>query len=496
MGIQQRIVKRFFPVIPLLFFLGVAISLSGCRVGSSTPLGRVIEAVEDTLSPLPEEAQNQLKRFTKTYFTMANPVSTDPLDYFNYAFKRVRSKYVHVVEDKKLIDAALRGVTSLESKDRSIAPEDFIQSALYAMVASLDPHSSFMNKLDYKESFARSKGEFGGLGVEITMQDDLIKVVAPIEDTPAFRAGILTGDLITHINGAATKGLRLPEAVRLMRGEPSTEITLTLRRSGRNDFEVNLVRALVQVRAVRWRTFERIGYVRVSRFSERLEGGIKRAFSDIRAKLGREPRGIILDLRNNPGGLLDQSILLSDAFLNHGEIVSLRGRLDNSQRSFFAERGDMARGVPMVVLINGGSASAAEIVASSLQFHARATVLGTRSFGKGSVQTIIPMPQEGAIRLTTALYYGPDGNTIQARGITPDITIFSETNRAEQKRESDLPGSIPADLNKDAQNTNILMDARCPAINVPRYPNGDRILGCAIQFLKAGSKQAFLATHR
>jgi carboxyl-terminal processing protease len=490
--------QTFIVVVGLMLGLALLPTISGCSAGPQTSLSRVIEAVSDRLQPLPPETAQELKRFAKVYRETAKSAAQDRLDYFGFAFKRVRTKYVRSVPDKQMIDAAIKGVTELKAEPRSLAAAKVVEAALDSMVTSLDPHSAYMNRDEFNESFIHTKGEFGGLGIEVTMQDGLVKVVAPIEDTPAAKAGVESGDLITHVDGEAIKGLSLTQAVRRMRGRPGTAIRLTLEREGVEDFDVTLVRAVIKVRAVRWRTVRRVGYIRVSRFSERMEGGIIKAFAAIRADLGGEPAGVVLDLRNNPGGLLDQSIVLADAFLDAGEIVSVRGRNKGDHRAFGAQEGDMANGLPLVVLINGGSASASEIVASALKFHGRATVMGSRSFGKGSVQTIIPMPEEGALRLTTALYYGPDDETIQARGITPEIRIETDKKPVKRRREADLPGALPAQNNGDQTKTPVILNTSCPVIEGGRRrtkdgKTGDRTLGCAIAFLESGSKQKFLA---
>ncbi len=490
----------FLLIIGLLLGAAVLPTLSGCSVGSQSSLSRVIEAVGDRLHPLPPDTAREVARFADIYRDTATTPVQDRLDYFKFAFKRVRAKYVREVPDAQLVDAAIKGVTNLKATSGSVPAPKVIEAGLDAMVTSLDPHSSYMNREEFNESFIHTKGEFGGLGIEVTMQDGLVKVVAPIEDTPAAEAGVASGDLITHVDGVSIKGHSLSQSVRRMRGRPGTSIQLTLKRKGVPDFEITLKRAVIKVRAVRWRTVGRIGYIRVSRFSERMEGGIVKAFAAIRAEMGHEPDGIVLDLRNNPGGLLDQSIVLADAFLNDGEIVSVRGRSASSSRAFTAQEGDLANGLPMVVLINGGSASASEIVASSLKYHGRATVMGGRSFGKGSVQTIIPMPEEGALRLTTALYYGPDGQTIQARGIDPEIRIETEKVPAKRRREADLPGALPAQKSEGATAAPVISNTACPAIKGGRSPvrsdaEGDHTLGCAIAFLEAGSKQKFLAAY-
>ncbi|MBT6094662.1 MAG: S41 family peptidase [Rhodospirillaceae bacterium] len=487
-------------IIGLLLGAAVLPTLSGCTVGTQSSLSRVIEAVGDRLQPLPPDTAREVARFSEVYKDTAIEPAQDRLDYFKFAYKRVRAKYVREVPDAQLVDAAIKGVADLKAAPSSIAAPKVIEAGLDSMIASLDPHSSYMNRQEFNESFIHTKGEFGGLGIEVTMQDGLVKVVAPIEDTPAAKAGVASGDLITHVDGVSIKGHSLSQSVRRMRGRAGTSIRLTLKREGVPDFDLTLKRAVIKVRAVRWRSVGRIGYIRVSRFSERMEGGIVKAFAAIRAEMGREPDGIVLDLRNNPGGLLDQSIVLADAFLNAGEIVSVRGRRTNSGRAFVAQEGDLANGLPMVVLINGGSASASEIVASALKYHGRATVMGAQSFGKGSVQTIIPMPEEGALRLTTALYYGPDGQTIQARGIAPDILIQAKETPAKRRREADLPGSLPAQKAAGANAAPTVSNTACPAIKGGRSPvrsdaDGDHTLGCAIAFLEAGSTQKFLAAY-
>ncbi|MEK9751912.1 MAG: S41 family peptidase [Rhodospirillaceae bacterium] len=492
--------QAFLVVVGLLMGLALLPVVSGCTAGQTTSIGRVIEAVGDRLHPLPPETEREMQRFNDIYRQFAQSPDQDRLDYFGFAFKRVRTKYVSEVPDKQLIDAAIKGVVDLKAAASSVPAGKVVEAALDSMVTSLDPHSAYMNREEFNESLIHTKGEFGGLGIEVTMQDGVVKVVAPIEDTPAAKAGVAAGDLITHVDGESIKGLSLSQAVRRMRGAPGTSIKLTLQRKDTADFDVTLVRAVIRVRAVRWRVIDRVGYIRVSRFSERVEGGIVTAFAAIRAELGGEPDGIVLDLRNNPGGLLDQSIVLADAFLNAGEIVSVRGREAERHRAFTAQEGDMANGLPMVVLINGGSASASEIVASALKFHGRATVMGSRSFGKGSVQTIIPMPEEGALRLTTALYYGPDGHTIQARGITPEIRVVSGKPADPRKREADLPGALPGESSVEKDNAATISDSACPALQIAQRPastqgEGDRTLGCAVALIASGSKQKFLAAY-
>ncbi|MSP81867.1 MAG: S41 family peptidase [Alphaproteobacteria bacterium] len=348
------------------------------------------------------------------------------LNLFGDVFERVRADYVEEVTDSELIEAAING-----------------------MLSSLDPHSSYLNPENFEEMQVQTKGEFGGLGIEVTMENGVVKVVSPIDDTPAFRAGIEAGDFITHLDGEAVLGMTLSDAVDRMRGPVDTEITLTVVREGVDaPFDVVLKRDVIQIQSVRSRIEDTIGYVRVTQFSERTDSGIKEAIDKFKAELGDKLEGIVLDLRNNPGGLLDQAVAVSDAFLDQGEIVSTRGRRDDSVQRFNARAGDLAENLPIVVIINSGSASASEIVAGALQDHRRAIVLGTRSFGKGSVQTIIPLGGNGAMRLTTARYYTPSGRSIQAKGIDPDIVV--EQARVElldegERHEADLRNVLTND---------------------------------------------------
>tara|TARA_Y100000294_G_scaffold130419_3_gene122702 strand:+ start:2081 stop:3523 length:1443 start_codon:yes stop_codon:yes gene_type:complete len=465
-------------------------SISGCSAGQST-LSRVLDALSNDEKPLPAEAKQQLKRFETVYRAYSTePDKTERLEYFGFAYRRVRANYVKEIPDATLIDAAVKGVRETKAKPGSLPPKKLVKAALESMVASLDSHSAYLDADEFRESFVRTKGEFGGLGIEITMEDGLVKVIAPIEGTPAEQAGLKAGDLITHVDGEPIKGKTLPQAVKRMRGRAGTRISLTIRRPGFGDFPVTLTRAIIKIKAVRWRIEGDIGYVRVARFTEKVETGIEKALAGIHEKLGPRLAGVVLDLRNNPGGLLDQSLVLADNFLDEGEIVSIRGRDPDRDRSHKAVKGDLAKGALMVVLINAGSASASEIVASALQFHGRATLMGVRSFGKGSVQTILPLPVEGGIRMTTALFYAPNGNTIQARGVTPNI-FLGPAKETKRRRESDLPGAIPA-VGKQklkAQNRPTVPEDACPAAGEKE----DRQLGCALAFLHAGSAKNFLA---
>ncbi len=346
------------------------------------------------------------------------------LNLFGDVFERVRAEYVEEVQDEQLIEAAIKG-----------------------MLSSLDPHSSYLNAKAFKDMQVQTRGEFGGLGIEVTMESGLVKVVSPIDDTPAYRAGLQPGDLISHIDGEQVLGMTLNEAVDRMRGPINSPIVITiLRESEPAPFDVRLIRDLVKIRSVRWHTEGEIGYLRITSFNEQTEPGVIEGIREMREEIGEDMKGLVLDLRNNPGGLLDQAVAVSDAFLDQGEIVSTRGRRGDSAQRFNAEAGDLIADMPMVVLINGGSASASEIVAGALQDHRRAIILGTRSFGKGSVQTIIPLPGNGAMRLTTARYYTPSGRSIQVRGIDPDIvverTTIEEVEGAKGRREADLRGAL------------------------------------------------------
>ena len=324
--------------------------------------------------------------------------------------------------------------------------EALIEAAINGMLSSLDPHSAYLSPRSFKEMQVQSKGEFGGLGIEVTMENGLVKVVSPIDDTPAFRAGLKPGDLITHIDNEMVLGLRLGQAVEKMRGPVDAPITVTVRRKGEASFDVTIVRAVIQIQSVRRRADDDVGYVRITSFNGNTLSGLENAVSRLKEEIGDGLKGYVLDLRNNPGGLLDQAISVSDAFLERGEIVSTRGRDKQSAQRFNAKPGDIAGGLPLVVLINEGSASASEIVAGALGDHRRAIVMGTDSFGKGSVQSMIPITGHGALKLTTARYYTPSGVSIQGKGIVPDIevkqAVLSPAEGARRVREADLPGTL------------------------------------------------------
>jgi carboxyl-terminal processing protease len=346
------------------------------------------------------------------------------LNLFGDVFERLRADYVKEVTDEQLIESAING-----------------------MLTSLDPHSSYMNPKNFRDMQVNTKGEFGGLGIEVTMENGFVKVVSPIDDTPAFRAGLKPGDYITHLDEEPVQGMTLSQAVEKMRGKVDSEIKLTIRREGREPFDVTLMRAVIKIQSVRSRVEAGdIGYLRITSFSEQSDIGVERGLKRIKEQLGANMKGVIIDLRNNPGGLLDQAVKISDQFLDRGEIVSTRSRRTDDSQRYNAEPGDLADKLPIVVLINGGSASASEIVAGALQDHNRAIILGTKSFGKGSVQTIIPLGSHGAMRLTTALYYTPSGRSIQAKGIEPDIQVeqaeLKSIDQRTRRSEADLRGAI------------------------------------------------------
>ncbi len=326
------------------------------------------------------------------------------LDLFGEVLERVRADYVEKPEDSKLIESAING-----------------------MLMALDPHSAYLNPKHFRDMQVQTRGEFGGLGIEVTMENGVVKVVAPIEDTPAAKAGIQSGDLITHLDKEQILGLTLQEAVEKMRGPVNSGITLTVVRKGKEDpFDVKVVRDVIHINPVKYSAEGDVGYIKVTTFNEQTTANLQKAIEDLKKEIGPKLKGFVIDLRNNPGGLLDQAISVSDTFLDKGAIVLTKGRnLEETQRSN-ARPGDLTDGEKLIVLINGGSASASEIVAGALQDHHRAIVLGTRSFGKGSVQTIIPLGSNGALRLTTARYYTPSGRSIQAKGIDPEVVVEEE----------------------------------------------------------------------
>ena len=360
-------------------------------------------------------------------------VEEDPNDY-NYlkflgeTIEKIKSDYVDDVKNKELVESAIDG-----------------------MLSSLDPHSSFLNADSLKQMKIQTKGAFGGLGIEVTMENGFVKVISPIDDTPAYKAGIKAGDYITHLDGKSVIGLNLNEAVDKMRGPVGTKLKVTIGRSNQEAFDVTIKRDIIKISSVKSKLEEDVGYIRITSFSEQTSKSTRDAIKKFKNE--KNLRGYVLDLRNNPGGLLDQAVSVSDLFLEKGEIVSTRGKNSENPEMYKAKSGDIIDGKPLVVIINGGSASASEIVAGALQDHKRAILLGTRSFGKGSVQTIIPVKPYGALRMTTAKYFTPSGRSIQKTGIEPDIVVEErELKKADNKkisREEDLKGALKNPSNKD-----------------------------------------------
>jgi len=394
------------------------------------------------------------------------------LNLFCEVFERVRADYVEKPDDTKLIEGAING-----------------------MVTSLDPHSRYMNDKAWKDMQETTHGEFGGLGIEVIMDNGLVKVVAPMDDTPAAKAGIMSGDLITQIDDAAVQGLTLEQAVNKMKGPVDTKTRLKIMRKGVDQpIELTIVREVIRVRPVSYHTDGGdIGYIRITSFNERTSDGLKKAIADIAKQIPPDKlAGYVIDLRNNPGGLLDQAVSVSSAFMARGEVVSTRGRTAEETQRFTARGGDLTKGKPLVVLINGGSASASEIVAGALHDHQRATLIGTRSFGKGSVQTVIPLGSgNGALALTTARYFTPSGHSIQAQGITPDIEVMQEVpdelkGRAELKGEASMRGHLSAEGTEQTGSQSY----------VPPAEKDDKALGAAYSLLRGVSVNADVPSSR
>ena len=351
------------------------------------------------------------------------------LSIFNEVYNRVKNQYVEELTDKELVEKALNG-----------------------MLQALDPHSSYMNEEVYKEMQVETAGAFGGLGIEITTDKSFIKIVSPIDDTPAQKAGVQAGDYITHLDGVSVVDMTLKEAIDIMRGEVGSSITLTIVRGAENPFDVEIKRDIIKVQSVKHRFIDNVGVLRISTFNEQTTPGLKKIIKELESS-DNPPIGYVLDLRNNPGGLLTESVSVSDIFLEQGEIVSIRGREKKDVQVYSAKKGDLINGKPLIVLINEGSASASEIVAGALQDHDRAVVMGIKSFGKGSVQTIVPI-DSGAIRLTIAKYYPPSGDSIQAVGIEPDIIVpRAELNVIDEYftfRESDYKDALENETNEES----------------------------------------------
>jgi len=387
------------------------------------------------------------------------------LSLFGDVFERVRSDYVEKPDDGKLVESAING-----------------------MLTGLDPHSSYMDAKNFRDMQVQTRGEFGGLGIEVTMEDGVIKVVAPIDETPAAKAGVMANDFITHINDEPIQGLTLNQAVDKMRGPVNTTIKIRIMRKGQDKpVEMTLTRDVIKVLSVRSHSEgDDVGYIRITQFTEQTTEGLKKAIADLTEQNGDKLKGFVVDLRNNPGGLLDQAISVSDAFLEKGEIVSTRGRNADETQRFNARPGDLTKNKPVIVLINGGSASASEIVAGAMQDHKRATILGTRSFGKGSVQTIIPLGSgNGALRLTTARYFTPSGRSIQAKGIVPDIEVLQDVpdelkTRTDTKGEASLRGHLKAEGDEETGSQ----------AYVPPDPKNDKALHSALDLIRGVQKNA------
>jgi len=395
----------------------------------------------------------------------------EQLDLFGDIFERIRSAYVEEVDEEELIRSAING-----------------------MLTSLDPHSSYLPPEDFESMQVQTRGEFGGLGIEVTQENGFVKVVSPIDDTPADEAGVEAGDFITQVDGETTLGMSLDDAVELMRGEIGSEIVITIVREGTDEpFDITIVRDKIKVKASRGRVEGDSVVLRITTFSDQTFVNLE---SELKANVEEaggidKVTGFVIDLRNNPGGLLNQAIAVSDAFLEKGEIVSTRGRGPEDSDRVNAQPGDLAQGKPIVVLINGGSASASEIVAGALQDHRRAVIIGTRSFGKGSVQTIMPLQGDGAMRLTTARYYTPSGRSIQALGVSPDILVeqrpkievAAEEDARQQRFEADLRGSLSNDSLTEDQRA-LLEKERADAKKAAELRNDDAQLAYALDVLK------------
>ncbi len=357
----------------------------------------------------------------------------DYLKFLGESIEKIKTDYVESIENKEIVESAINGILS-----------------------SLDPHSSFLNAKNLEDMKVQTKGEFGGLGIEVTLENGFVKVISPIDNTPAYKAGIKAGDYITHLNKKSVIGLTLDEAVNKMRGPVGSKLEVTVGRKNMEPFDVTIKRDVIKITSVRSKLEKDVGYVRITTFSEQTKKSTTEAIKKL--KKNKNLKGYVLDLRNNPGGLLEQAVSISDLFLEKGEIVSTRGRNSSNPDTYKAAPGDIINGLPLVVLINSGSASASEIVAGALQDHKRAIILGTQSFGKGSVQTIIPVNPFGALRMTTARYFTPSGKSIQKKGISPDIVVdqakIEKIDKRNGSRESDLSGALDnPSKNSEEKNT-------------------------------------------
>lgn len=523
---------KIWPRLPsvLMVILTIAVStvflpsLSGCVV-QDNPLGRWFSSLTGTFG-LPEEVMIDLARFEDVYHEKSVDDGTrkDNFKQFIDAYKVVRTHYVIPVVDHDLINYAIEGLNNEDQgwaneEDGTPAgkasPSKVIEIALDRMMARLDPHSGYMTAREFQELKVGTSGQFGGLGIEVQQGEGFLKVVSPIEDTPADRAGLKPNDRITHVDGQSIEKWSLSKTVGYLRGEPGSPVTVTVDRDDVRPFDVEIVRDIIRVKAVKFALYDDYLHLRVTAFSERTERDAQNAFEVVHREIGDNLKGVILDLRNNPGGLLQQSIALSDMFLEGGDVVSIRERRADSDRHYGAGGGDWAKGLPVVVLVNGGSASASEIVSGALQDHDRAILMGRRTFGKGSVQTIVPLISEGAVKITNALYYLPSGRTIQQVGVAPDILLKLPEKKEEADAKAEMEGEIEDKkdlplIRKEADLPNVLKAeslsgqnlhakegvlgqasvSACPEVGEKK----DRELGCALQFLKSGSAQKFIAS--
>ncbi len=424
-----------------------------------------------------------LLNVTRTYSatTSENSELYRQLDLFGDVLERVRSDYVEKPDDTMLIESAING-----------------------MLSALDPHSSYLSPKNYRDMQVQTRGEFGGLGIEVTMENGVVKVVSPIDDTPAAKAGLQANDLITHLDGEQIVGLTLEQAVEKMRGPVNTPISLTIVRKGMDDpFDVKVTRDIIRINAVKAQNEKDIAYIKITTFNEQTHANLVKAIENAKKTIGKDLKGYVIDLRNNPGGLLDQAIAVSDDFLERGAVVLTKGRNNEETQRAQAHPGDLTDGKKIVVLINGGSASASEIVAGALQDHKRATIIGTRSFGKGSVQTIIPLGANGAIRLTTARYYTPSNRSIQAKGIDPDIVVEQElpddlkkkvSSAADASRgEASLRGHLRNPENSTGEGGKEAKEVSGSSAYVPKEPEKDAQLQYALSFLRGTATDAMTA---
>jgi carboxyl-terminal processing protease len=454
-------------------------------------LASLLVACSASFAASPAAAEDPITPLAEAYVRAVKPGEQVELyrDLFGTVLRRVQRTYPQEVDVPSLIAAALKTIEPLTPE--SGEPAAVFKKAINAALASLDPHSGYLDAREQREQRSSISGSFGGLGMEVDMAEGLVRVVAPIEGTPAARAGLRSGDLIIRFDDQPVLGMTLADAISRMRGQPGTPITLVIRRPGlEEEFSVPLVRETIRTQALRWSMEEDVLVLRLMRFTSSVGAIIEKAISDSTAV--RMPSAVILDMRGNPGGLLNQAVITADIFLSQGEIVSLRGRTAGNRRSWQADPAEQLGGLPMVVLLDGSSASAAELVAAALQDNGRAVVMGQRSYGKGSVQSIIYLGAEkGALRLTTALYHGPSGRTVQRTGVGPDIELVTAPATPAPRggrREADRPKALPG-AEEPAPPKARVEQARCPR----PQKDTDQALACALVFLRAGAIDTFLA---